>query len=54
MAVGQTMVDTYTNSDVPAVRLLCEQSSLNITGIFKPTMIFVDEMEVILQVACCD
>ena len=42
-------IDTYTSSNLPAARLLCEQSSLNIAGIFKPTMVFTDEMGVMLK-----
>lgn len=42
--LASMLVDTYTSAEVSAVRLLCEASSLNIAGIFKPTVIFTDEV----------
>lgn len=48
-ATRLSTIDTYTSSNLPAARLLCEQCSLNIAGIFKPTMVFTDEMHLLLS-----
>lgn len=52
--LSSMLVDTYTSAEVSAVRLLCEASSLNIAGIFKPTVIFTDEVSLSCFRFCLD
>eukprot|EP00050_Salpingoeca_kvevrii_P012957 m.25938 g.25938 ORF g.25938 m.25938 type:complete len:954 (+) comp4509_c0_seq1:91-2952(+) len=41
--------DKYTAGNAPTQRLLCKKTAMNITGIFKPTILFSQEVEAVME-----